>query len=186
MYISFTVFCILFLISIYFTIRLIIPVEVAYLEMPRKYYEDYRLEYEQLNASIPNRQSVVTDLLKASYINELEEALTANNYVFRKKSSFYYNALMYALLSVVPYLVCLGFHISKKEEIIQKVKIVNSGFDSNLLKIDSMAKASLNTKTSSSSNTKISKLPGIDNSKVISSKPMLIRENSSTDSAKKR
>ena len=44
MVISFICFCGLFIISLVFTIRLIIPIEVAYLEMPGRYYETYRLQ----------------------------------------------------------------------------------------------------------------------------------------------
>jgi len=54
----------------------------------------------------------IEKLLKASYISELESALETNEQVFPKKSSFYYNALMWALLSAIPYIVCIGFHIS--------------------------------------------------------------------------
>jgi hypothetical protein len=67
-----------------FTIRLVIPVEVAYLEMPKRYYEEYRLTYEQ---TIKNQEEIKT-LLKASYINELETALQTNDQVFRRKSFF--------------------------------------------------------------------------------------------------
>src|SRR5215218_7511532 len=41
MTIAFIVFCILFIISLFFTVRLIIPIEVAFLEIPKRYYEDY-------------------------------------------------------------------------------------------------------------------------------------------------
>ena len=41
------VFLVFFLISVYYTVRLMIPVELAYLKFPRMYYEDYRLEYER-------------------------------------------------------------------------------------------------------------------------------------------
>jgi len=120
--IFFLAFSILFVISIIFTIRLIIPVEIAYLEIPKKYYNDIRLQYEQTYSNTDQ----VKELLKASYITELETAVTNNEAVFRKKSSLYYNALMFALLSTVPYLICLGFHISKKEENVQKIEIVNT------------------------------------------------------------
>lgn len=122
LYVCFAIFSLLFLTSVFFTIRLIIPVDVAYLDVPKKYYEEYLLRYEQTETN----KEEIEKLLKASYIDELEEALIKNNQVFRRKSSFYYNALMYALLSSVPYLICIGFHISKKEDKIQKVQIVNS------------------------------------------------------------
>ena len=117
----------LFLVSLYFTIRLIIPVEVSYLTSPKMYYETIRLEYEQtIGTQAPGWQTNITKLLQASYINELEKALEMNIKVFTRKSSFYYNALMFVLLSALPFLICLGFHITKKEDRIQKVEIVNS------------------------------------------------------------
>lgn len=118
---AFTLFSILFIISLVFTIRLLIPVEIAYLEPLQKYYSEYRLKYEKTTAV----KEEVDKLLKASYIDELEEAIERNTAAFQRKSHFYYSALTYSLISVVPYLVCLGFHIAKKEETIQKVHIVN-------------------------------------------------------------
>ncbi len=191
LYICFLIFAILFLISIGFTIRLVIPIEVAYLEMPKKYYEEYRLVYE---AEIEDKEKI-KELLKASYINELEKALENNFRVFRRKSSFFYNALMYALLSVIPYLICLGFHISKREDKIQKVRVVSSEINSNLqYNINVMSKVLIQNHlatsdkvhTNSNSNTATTtQLPGVNNSQVISSSPKLIKENSQYTSEKK-
>ena len=109
-----------FVISIVFTIRLIFPVEVAYLSEPGKYYKSYRLQYEQTE---PDTDKV--DLaLKASYIIELEKAVKTNDKVFKAKSSFYYNALIFALISTMPYLLCLGYHVFQKDDKIQKIEIV--------------------------------------------------------------
>ena len=104
-------------------VRLIIPVQIAYLAPPHKYYNEYQTNYEK----VINDTKTISDLLKASYITELEMTLNANTAVFRKKSSFYYNAMLYALLSTIPYLICLGFHISKKEDQVHKVEIVKWG-----------------------------------------------------------
>lgn len=122
LYPCFGAFALLFTVSLYYTVRLIIPVEVYFLTAPRKYYEDFRLVYEE----IMQNQAEVEKLLKASYIDELETTLSNYEQFFKRKSSFYYNALMYALLSAVPYIICVGFHISKKDENVQKVEIVNS------------------------------------------------------------
>jgi len=121
LYACFSIFAILFIISLVFTIRLIIPAEIAYLESPKKYYEDYRLIYEQ---TITN-QDEIKKLLKASYITELESAWETNELIFTKKSSFYYRALVYGLLSAIPYLICIGSHITQKDDKIQKVQLVN-------------------------------------------------------------
>ncbi len=181
LYICFGIFSILFLISLYFTIRLIIPVKVAYLVAPKIYYEENRLHYEQTIT----QQDQVEKLLKKSYINELETTLRNNVLVLTKKTSFYYNALICALLSVIPYVVCLGFHISKKEENVQKVKIINMGKFNNLQKTEIMPKNknktdnSNNLKSSSTKTKILTNLPGGDNDLVIPSSPMFIRENSS-------
>ncbi len=118
--VCFTLFVVGFVISIVFTIRLIFPVEVAYLSEPGKYYKSYRLQYEQTE---PDTDKV--DLaLKASYIIELEKAVKTNDKVFKAKSSFYYNALIFALISTMPYLLCLGYHVFQKDDKIQKIEIV--------------------------------------------------------------
>ena len=91
------------------------------MDPPRKYYSEYRKEYEKTFDA-----DSVSEMLKASYIKELEETLAANVIIFRRKNSFYYNALLYALVAAFPFLICLGFHITKKETTIHKVEIVNS------------------------------------------------------------
>ena len=58
--------------------------------------------------------------------DELEKSFDGNTTVFRRKSQFYYSALTCALMFVIPYLVCLGFHIAKKDDSIYKVEIVNA------------------------------------------------------------
>ncbi len=176
----FMIFVTLFLLSLYFTVRLIIPIEVSYLTSPRMYYETIRIQYEQRIG--PNRQADIIKLLQASYINELEQALEMNIRVFTRKSSFYYNALMFGLLSAIPFLICLGFHITKKEDETQKVEVVNYEKYLNLhYKLDSiMSKSNKpNTGSPSSTTSATTKLPGINNAQVITSSPNVIRENSS-------
>jgi hypothetical protein len=172
-------FAILFVTSIVFTIRLIIPVDVAYLNAPQRYYDEYRLQYEQLHN---NNQIAVENLLKASYINELEINLREKTLVFRRKSSFYYNALMYSLLSVIPYLFCFGSYVAKKEDHVQKVEIINQEKISKLHSNPDMAD-STNTNSSTTTST-ITNLPGVNNAQVIPSSPIYIKENSQTPTVK--
>jgi hypothetical protein len=121
LYICFTLFSGLFLISLFHTVRLIMPAQIAYLEAPKKYYSDYRELYEQ---STEDKREV-EELLKGSYIRELEKAIRTNNQIFKRKNALYYNALIYSLLAIIPYVACIGSHILKKEDKIQKVHIVN-------------------------------------------------------------
>ena len=111
-YIAFCLFAVLLVISVGYFVRLLLPVDIAYLDPPRKYYADYRADLEGLGVE---NESVVDDSLKGSYILELENAISVNSNVFKAKSSFFYNALLFALLAIVPYIACLGFHLSKKE-----------------------------------------------------------------------
>ncbi len=130
--ISLIIFSLLFIASLYFTIRLLIPEKVAYLDVTKNYYQDLRLQYEQNmikeNMTQEEKKAIeekINLLLKASYIDELARSQENNRRVFSRKSSFYYNALLFGLLATVPYIVCLGFHISKKDDKIQKIEIVN-------------------------------------------------------------
>ena len=119
----FTSFLILFLlsllISMIFTIRLIIPVDIAYLDFPRKYYEQYRSEYEVMVRD----KAIVKDLLKASYIEELQEALEISDEVFKSKKSFYYNAMIFALLSIIPSWYVYHFTSHEKRRMFKKYSL---------------------------------------------------------------
>jgi len=126
LYVSFGLFVAMFIISLIFTIKLIIPVQVAYLDEPDKYYKGIRIQYEQNSPDPANfDQNAIDQLIKGSYILELEEAVQTNNVLFKRKNSFFYNSLTFGLLAAVPYLICLGFHITKKTDTVQKVQIVN-------------------------------------------------------------
>ena len=97
------------------------PIDIAYLAPPRKYYEEYKADIEGLDIG---NEEVVNDSLKGAYIRELENAIEINSSAFGKKSSFFYNALLFALVAIIPYVGCLGFHLSKKEDKVQKVEIL--------------------------------------------------------------
>jgi hypothetical protein len=109
-YANFGVFGILLIISLVYFIRLLLPMDIAYLDPPKKYYSDYRIELEILNVG---SEEVVNESLKSTYIQELEDAIEINSIAFRKKNSLFYNALIFALLACVPYIVCVGIHISR-------------------------------------------------------------------------
>ena len=66
----------------------------------------------------------IDNYLKASYIAELSEAQGINQRVFVSKSSFYYRALVYGLAAIIPYVICIGFHLSRKDDKVQKVHLV--------------------------------------------------------------
>ena len=122
MYLCFILFVGLFITSMIFTIKLIIPVQVAYLDAPEKYYKTIRLQYEQNDP--PLEELTINKLIKGSYVLELEKAVEVNSQLFKRKSSFFYNSLLFGLLCAIPYMICLGYHISKKDNKVQQIEIV--------------------------------------------------------------
>jgi len=109
------------------------PVYVSYLEISKHYYEDLRIQYETReinNKMTPDEieevKKRINQLLKASYIDELNNAQVNNRNVFVKKSAHYYRALLFGLMAAAPYVLCIGYHISKRDEKAQKVEIVNA------------------------------------------------------------
>ena len=117
--------------SVIYTIRLLIPINVAYLEVSDRYSTTLRGEYEKRllleNISEERKdetRKTINKLLKASYIAELSEAQKINQMVFVSKSSFYYRALIYGLAAIIPYIICIGFHLSRKDDKAQKVHLV--------------------------------------------------------------
>jgi hypothetical protein len=107
-YIIFVVFAALLLTSLVYFVRLLLPVDIKYLDPPKKYYESYKSQLERLNIG---NEEIVNDSLRGTYIFELENAIEINSRAVRQKNSYFYNALLFALLSVVPYIACLGFHL---------------------------------------------------------------------------
>lgn len=172
-YTSFFVFLCVFLYSLLFLIKLLIPVEVAYLIEPKTFYEKLRLEYEAEGKD----KETADKYLKASYINELEKAVATNNFAFKRKGLFYFRALTSALISLVPYLTCLAYHFSIKNDNIQKVEIVNVPKITSFNKNTSMALDTSNNTTSSTTTTTTTMLPGINPSEVKPVNPQMIKEN---------
>jgi hypothetical protein len=118
-------------ISVFFTIRLLIPVNVAYLEVSNRYSTDLRKQYEQKFMSpelskekIEETKHAIDNYLKASYIDELSQAQLVNQGVFEEKSSFYYRAVIWGLAAIIPYIICIGFHLSRKDNKVQNVHLV--------------------------------------------------------------
>lgn len=110
--VSFVVFAVLFGISIFYTVRLILPKSLFHLEMPKRIYNESRAKYEQ----ITDDRTTLEYYLKITYIIELEDSLKLNKENFVRKSNFYSNALIFALLSLLPYLICFWFFVSNERD----------------------------------------------------------------------
>jgi hypothetical protein len=120
-YIFFALFLVFLSISVAYTVKLLIPVKIAYLLKPKEYYTNLRLRYENRQLSVQEMDG----LIKASYITALETAFDKSFENFTAKRSYYQIALTFSLLAVIPYLICLGFYLSKKDDNIQKNEVVN-------------------------------------------------------------
>lgn len=112
LFISFALFGLLLCISVFYTVRFIIPRRLALLQIPTIIYDDCRIKYEKTL----NDRIIIEDLLKTLYVAELEYALSIASNNCTKKFQFYKNALISALLSALPYLVCFGYYLTKIKE----------------------------------------------------------------------
>ncbi|WP_346318692.1 hypothetical protein [Chitinophaga sp. YIM B06452] len=119
-HVAFYLFITFLLCSIFFTIRLLIPVDVVYLSEPRIYYEVYKGKYEEEGNDHANTDS----RLKAGYIYELESVVSRNNVIYKRKSRFYSWAFSFAIFATLPYLVCLGFHVKRAKDHKQPISII--------------------------------------------------------------
>jgi hypothetical protein len=92
-YLFFLLFIGLLSASIVYFIKLLLPAGIAYLDPPNKYYGTFR---EQLEGIYSQDKETVDESLKASYILDLEEAIQVNGDAFKRKNSFFNNALVFA------------------------------------------------------------------------------------------
>jgi len=120
-YLFFALFAGFLLLSLFYLIKLLLPAKITYLNPPKTYYNNFKTKLEDLHLG---DQQTVDNSLKGSYILELQNSIDSNGEVLRRKNFFFYNALLFALLAVTPYIICIGFQLSKKEDAIQKVELV--------------------------------------------------------------
>jgi hypothetical protein len=127
---------ILVIISIFFTIKFMIPVKLSHLHSPK------------LNLKQPQSNDVINKYIQATYLSEIEEAVENNYLAFKTKRRLFYFAFNFSLLSFIPYLICLSMYLTKKNESSpSKIEVVN--FDYFLQKIDSISQKRLNLDSNS-------------------------------------
>jgi len=119
--VCFICFAMLFVVSVYYTVRLMLPVGTAELDPPQTFYMDKMMEYERYY----DDEAKIDALLKASYIWELQDALRVNQTIYSRKKGFYYRAFSLALLALVPYIICIGFHIAKGENATEDIPLIH-------------------------------------------------------------
>jgi hypothetical protein len=186
-------FSALLTISIRNTYLLLRPIDVAYLHYPEHYYTEIKSEYE--DSLDTNDEDTLNAYLKATYLNEMEDTVKHNSYLFEIKSKYYDYAFKSALGAVLTYLLCTGFVIFRDE----KPKDFNlKNYKEIIIEIDSLK--TINDKLIIMSDKKETPKQDsgkvkVDPNKVIKTKPKMIRENFSntekrntisSDSSKKK
>ncbi len=168
-------FLVLLVISIRNTYLLLKPIDVAYLHYPEHYYKEIKSQYEESLET--DDEETLNAYVKTTYLNEIEEAVKHNSYLFEIKSKYYDYAFKTALAAVLTYLLCTGFVIFKDE----KPKDFNlKNYKEIITEIDSLKK--LNNKLIIMSDKKETPKQDsgkvkVDPKKVIITKPKMIREN---------
>jgi cell division protein FtsL len=95
--------------------------KISALREPREYYFK---ELTELEATIKDKDNIDM-MLKGAYVNELAQALTRNNIIVFKKEEKYYKAFKYSVVTFIPLMLCLIFHLLKDPKP-TKVIILNS------------------------------------------------------------
>ncbi len=176
-------FLTLLTISTWNTYLLLKPIDVAYLHYPEYYYNEIKFQYEEsLNTDDEN---ILNAYVKATYLNEMEGAVKHNSDLFEIKSKYYNYAFKSALGAILTYLLCIGFIVFKDE---QPKEFNLKNYKEIITEIDSI-KIINNNLIIMSDNKETPKDSGkvkIDPSKVIKTKPKMIRENFSNKKTEKR
>ena len=102
------------LISMRNTYLFLKPRYVAYLDSPKYYYTKIKSQYEESLKT--NDEETLNKYVKATYLNEMEEAVEHNSSLFEIKSKYYYFAFKFALAATLIYLLLTGFMIFKDEK----------------------------------------------------------------------
>lgn len=119
-HLSFYLFMAFFLISLFYTVKLLIPADIVYLSEPKIYYDTQRVKYEKEG----NGSTKTDSLLKASYVYELQEMVSRNKIIFERKTRFYSWALSFGIFAALPYIICLGFHVQSAKNHKQPISII--------------------------------------------------------------
>jgi hypothetical protein len=174
-YSSLILFLLLFGISIFFAVRLLIPKEVAFKETPETFYKETFRQY----SNNPNIQSGhVKYYIRETYLEQVEKAVDRNFKLNNRKSMFHYYAFTLALLAILPYLTCVGIKITKDPDDIQKIEITNEKLK---IQIDSIINSKTKEvimpeeeSTSQEQSTPSNEEPTIDPSQVVHREPQMI------------
>lgn len=167
-YVLLAIFLFCFVYSLINTIRLLLPKEVAYKDLPKVYYKEIKEEYKNKGIQIDH----IKYYLRETYLGQIEKSVSTNFKLNNKKSYFHYLAFKYALIALLPYIICVGIIITNEPDDIVKVEIVSN------LKSSSMCEKENDNQSTSSEE------PVVDANQVIQRDPVLIKENKSEPTTK--
>jgi len=119
--IPFSVYLILFLLSVYNTFRLLIPKKIAHSDLPNFFYDRVKKMYENQN-NVPQTQ--IKYYIRETYKKQLEKSVSLTFNLCNKQSRFNYWSLVFALSALIPYMICVGVKLTKAPEDVTKIEII--------------------------------------------------------------
>lgn len=120
-------------VSVIWTIRFLLPVKIAHVHAPKYFYHNIKKQYEAKGV----KQEDMQRKIQATFLNELEKAVDNNYNAYKAKRKNFYYAFNFALIALIPYLICASIMLGVKEkETPQKVEITNG--DAIVHKMDSL------------------------------------------------
>lgn len=119
--IPFSIFVVLFLVSLYYTIKLIIPKNIAHQDLPLFFYKDVKKMY---NKQEDIQENEIKYYIRESYKYQLEESVEKTFKLCNKQSKLHYWSLVLALAALIPYMICIGVKLSKEPDDIIKIEII--------------------------------------------------------------
>jgi hypothetical protein len=125
---SLVLFIFFFVISIICAILLSVPSGIAYKELPKVFYDEVFKEYSN-NDRI--EKEAIKYYIRETYAKQTEDSVEHVYKLNNKKSKYHYYAYIFALIALIPYIVCVGFTLFVDTNGIQKVQLTNSYFDLN-------------------------------------------------------
>jgi hypothetical protein len=147
--------------SIKFIYLLLKPVEIAYINQPEFFYKNIKEDYEK--SLMITDENTLNLYIKETYLKELEQSVKHNYIVFKEKSNYYNIAFIKGLTALFLYMVCTGFVVFEPEKP-KEFNLKNYQEIINIIKKEQKMAEKKQT-------------PKVDPSKVIITKPVMIKEN---------
>ena len=186
----YSIFFLLFVVSlgfsIYHSIRLLIPVKIAYKEMPKDFYTSLKDQY--INQGIPANE--LNLYIKESYKIQLEYGAEHNFKVNNKKSKHNFYAIIFCIIGLIPYIICIGFKVSADKDPVQKVEIVGNIFSDSIVKQQILKKLKManeeQNQNAPTNQIPATEPPKVDLTKVIVRQPVMIKESADIPEVKRK